>query len=113
MDSTQTPRNPEGDQRRALDALNVIISNSVPVVFRATLERPSREFYWVTVHYLIADISTLVANATGLPLDQGRFRASIIEILDRLKELGSPVEQYTIIEEENENPAETETKTSP
>jgi hypothetical protein len=94
-----TPLTP--DRMRALEALRVIIANGTPMVFQAQLES-GREFYWVTVHYLVADISVLVANALGLTLDAGRFRMSIKEILDRLNAVGVAVPQYEMIEVEEE-----------
>ncbi len=97
-DPTPTPLNP--DRIRALEALRVIIANGTPVMFQARLE-PGREFYWITVHYLVADISILVANATGLPLDAGRFRVSVQEIIDRLTALGIVVHDFQIIEVED------------
>ena len=100
MESTP---NPTPDQLRAIQALKVIVANDDPVVFRASRDTPSREFYWITAHYLVADISVLLSNATGFPLDQGRFRHSVQEILARLQELEAPVTNYEIVEDEDAN----------
>ena len=103
MESTPTTPIPTPDQLRAIQALRVIVANNDPVVFRASRETPSREFYWITVHYLVADISVLVSNACQFPLDQGRFRHSIKEILARLQELGVSITNYRIVEDDDEN----------
>jgi hypothetical protein len=103
----ETPENPtpeatlHRERLRAIEALKAIIDPGERVEFRAQLESPLREFYWVTVHYRVADISVLVGNATGLPLDLGRFRSSIQEILDKLAELGIKIDNYDIVEVED------------
>jgi hypothetical protein len=100
----ETPENPtpeatlHRERLRAIEGLKAIIDPGERIEFRAQLESPSREFYWVTVHYRVADISVLVGNATGLPLDLGRFRNSIQEILDKLAELGIKIDNYDIVE---------------
>ena len=89
----------DADRLRAIEGLKAILDPlDAPVVFRAQLEEPSHEFYWVTVHYRVADISVLVSNATGLPLDLGRFRHSIQQIIDKLSELGIKITDFDIIE---------------
>lgn len=100
--SDQTPETSpqsEAERLRAIETLRAILQPyDVPVVFRAELESPSREFYWVTAHYRVADISVLVSNATGFPLDQGRFRHSIKDIIDKLKELDMEITNYRILD---------------
>lgn len=99
LESAPDPNPIDPERLRAIEGLKAILDpQDAPVEFRAQLEKPSQEFYWVTVHYRAADISVLVSNATGLPVNLGRFRHSIQQIIDKLSELGIKITDFDITE---------------
>jgi|SRR5215203_545357 len=105
--SDQTPRDLpiDPDRLHAIEVLKAVLDQDTPVEFHARLEQ-KREFYWVTVHSRIegvyfTDISLLVANALGFTLIDGRFRESILEIMDRLVLIGVNLTNFRIIEKED------------
>jgi hypothetical protein len=99
---------PTPDQIRALAALKAIVANGDPIYFRARLEGDRFEFYSVTVHYLVADISVLVSNAIAEPLHHGRFTIAIKEIIDRLATLGVFISNWRIVEVDGADGIETD-----
>lgn len=88
----------DADRLRAITALNSLLSGHDAVEFKAHLDHPKKEFYWVTAHVGPADVSVLVSEATQLPLIAGRFRHSIQEILEALEALGVTIYQFNITE---------------